>query len=516
MLLTVTCEKMNPHILLYSDNAPIGGVYQYNHSVLCKLATSGFRVSAVQLQHSNSLADRQKELGVEQYWLDGEFLSGYSRSFTDLNTPRGLLSQIQPDLIIFSDGWPLGNFAAKQVALKLGIPYLIVVGFVDAKCSKVDRGDGIPYQQAVHYHYTQAKTAIAVSQDNLNLLYNDFELPKDRGQVIYYGRPPEFFNSPNLETRKRLRKEFEIPHDAVVCFTSARLAHVKGYDLQLEALEQLKQQSGWQNLYFLWAGSGIRGESVEQQIKNGVDKIGVGDRVKFLGERQDIPDLLEASDIYILPSRAEGMPLAIMEAMAKGLPVIASAVSGIPEELADTGKLLPDPKIAPQETINALAMTIQDWAVNPELRHSVGQACKQRAEGLFKEEQMLSRYLEEIDKVWQGIVANPPRLQPSSTLTPETVSALEKRIYYACSIWQAWEHYYLGDLASMAIALENSFQHTQLLPTETILDWIDSFGKLFQEQGRKFDAYSLCSSAEWQKLTKLHNRGFQISCSALK
>ncbi|MGB3558936.1 MAG: hypothetical protein WBA24_10365, partial [Geitlerinemataceae cyanobacterium] len=151
--------------------------------MLCKFATSDFRVSAVQLEHSNSLSDRQQELGVEQYWLDGEFLSGYSRSFTDLKTPRELLSQIQPDLILFSDGWPLGNFAAKQVARELGIPYLIVVGFVDTNCVKVDRGDGIPYQQAVHYHYTQAKTAVAVSQENLNLLYNDFELPKDRGQV---------------------------------------------------------------------------------------------------------------------------------------------------------------------------------------------------------------------------------------------------------------------------------------------------------------------------------------------
>ncbi|MGB7274872.1 MAG: glycosyltransferase family 4 protein, partial [Geitlerinemataceae cyanobacterium] len=483
------------------DNAPMGGVYQYNHSMLCKFATSDFRVSAVQLEHSNSLSDRQQELGVEQYWLDGEFLSGYSRSFTDLKTPRELLSQIQPDLILFSDGWPLGNFAAKQVALELGIPYLIVVGFVDTNCVKVDRGDGIPYQQAVHYHYTQAKTAVAVSQENLNLLYNDFELPKDRGQVIYYGRPPEFFNPPNLETRQRLRQEFEIPNDAVVCFTSARLAHVKGYDLQLEALEKLKQQSGWENLYFLWAGSGIRGESVEQQIKQGVEKIGVGDRVKFLGERRDIPDLLEASDIYILPSRAEGMPLAIMEAMAKGLPVIASAVSGIPEELADTGKLLPDPKIDPQETINELAMTIQNWVVNPKLRHSVGKACKQRAEGLFKEEQMLSRYLEEIGKVWQNLSAQQSSSEASDTLSPENVRSLKNNIYYACSIWQAWERYHLEDLTGMAEALEISLKHTQLLPTETILDWIDSFGKFFQENGKKFNAYPLCQSAEWQKLT---------------
>ncbi|MBE9037329.1 glycosyltransferase [aff. Roholtiella sp. LEGE 12411] len=91
------------------------------------------------------------------------------------------------------------------------------------------------------------------------------------------------------------------------------------------------------------------------------------------------------------------MPLCVMEAMAKGLPVIASAVSGIPEELGETGKLLTDPKIDPQATVQELVTTIEDWAINPQLRQSIGQACKQRAEELFREERMIKETVEVIE-----------------------------------------------------------------------------------------------------------------------
>ena len=84
--------------------------------------------------------------------------------------------------------------------------------------------------------------------------------------------------------------------------------------------------------------------------------------------------------------------------MAKGLPVVATAVGGIPEGLGDTGKLLPDPNTDPEGTARELAKTVETWAMNPELRHQIGQACKQRAEKLFKEERMLAESIEAIEK----------------------------------------------------------------------------------------------------------------------
>jgi glycosyltransferase involved in cell wall biosynthesis len=492
---------MRQHILLYSDNPPIGGVHQYNHSLLCKLATSGFRVSSVQIVQENQLIELQKELGVEPFWLETNLTTGYARSFTDLGTPKTLLSTIRPDLIVFSDGWPLGNFAAKQVAIEMGIPYIVVVGFVDPNCAVVQRDDGISYTEAVRYQYTLAEAFVAVSQENLDLLHNLFNLPEKMGQVIHYGRPASFFAPPNLETRQRLRQAMKIPENAVVCFTSARLAPVKGYDVQLEAIAQLKDLPVWKDLHFVWAGSAPKGENIQFQLEQRIHELGVADRIHFLGERQDIPDLLEASDIYILSSRAEGMPLAIMEAMAKGLPVIASAVSGIPEELDNTGKLLPNPNTDLEAAINELASTIQAWTMDSTLRQSVGQACKQRAERLFKEERMLEQYMLLINRVLRSQepleVAKSTRMK---TLAPETIQVLQNQIHHACFVWDAWYKHTQGDLAGMYQALKAGSQLSPLLPMEKIVNWVELFSKFSREERHKLNIYALCQTTEWQRL----------------
>ncbi len=92
------------------------------------------------------------------------------------------------------------------------------------------------------------------------------------------------------------------------------------------------------------------------------------------------------------------MPLAVMEAMAKGLPVIASAVSGIPEQLGDTGKLLTSPTINPRATVGELVRTIESWTENVELPQEIGQACKKRAEKMFRGEKMVKEYMEEVEQ----------------------------------------------------------------------------------------------------------------------
>jgi glycosyltransferase involved in cell wall biosynthesis len=88
------------------------------------------------------------------------------------------------------------------------------------------------------------------------------------------------------------------------------------------------------------------------------------------------------------------MPLSIMEAMAKALPVAASGVSGIPEELGPTGKLLPDPRTRREDAIRELSRTIELWTRDPDLRRRTGAACRERALELFREETMLSRTLD--------------------------------------------------------------------------------------------------------------------------
>ena len=491
---------MSKRILFYTDNPPIGGVPQYNHSMLCKLAKSGFDVTSVQIEQSNHRMDLEQELGIKQLWLSQGHISGYVASYKDMDTPREYISAVRPDLIFFSDGWPLGNFAAKQVAIEMNIPYIIVVGYVDTACSNVELNDGISYTETASYHYNCAESVSAVSQENLDLLHNLFNVSPEHSAVVHYGRAQQFFAPRDEAFRQRLCKEVGIPADGIICFTAARMASVKGYEYQLEAMALLKELPVWEKLYFVWAGSGVKGEDISSNLQQMVKDLDVGDRVKFLGERKDIPDLMGAADIFALPSKAEGMPICVMEAMAKGLPIVASAVSGIPEELGDTGKLLPDPNFHPEDTVKELGTTLELWASNDELRLFIAKACKQRAEKMFTEERMHQDYLQIVNRVLQQ--EKKEELSLSRGFSEEQIDKIRRKFRYAYSVWKAWECYKNSDLDGMTEHLSKSQNYTSLLRIETVLNWVETLNKYSREQGQKIDTYSFVNLPQWEKLMK--------------
>ena len=146
----------------------------------------------------------------------------------------------------------------------------------------------------------------------------------------------------------------------------------------------------------MWAGSG---PFEAYQMSLAMNDPEIAEHVKLMGDREDVPDVLDAFDIFVLPSQYEGMPLAIMEAMAKGLPVIASAVSGIPEELGDTGLLLPDPERDSEETERELIRAIEKLVMDEALRREIGMNCKNRANELFREERMIEQYMSLSDEI---------------------------------------------------------------------------------------------------------------------
>ncbi|OCR01212.1 glycosyl transferase [Oscillatoriales cyanobacterium USR001] len=496
---TLISQKNPLHILLYTEDHGVGGLAQFNHSLLCKLVAEGYQVTCVQTEISNPLITQQKNLGIRHIWLEFDTMKEFSRITYNQSDAERIFSQFPPDLIVFSDGWPMASFAAKQVAINRGIPYIIALGYIDPNFANFSRGDGVSYLEAVSYQCDLAKAVIAVSQENLNLLNKIVKRSIKRGKVIYYGRPDSYFVPPIPTTRKRLREEVGIPEDAVVCFTAARLTPVKGYQYQLEAIAQLKSSPIWSKIYFVWAGPGATThDNLEPKLRETVINLGVSNQVKFLGQRWDISDWLDASDIFILPSKAEGMPLAVMEAMAKGLPVIATAVSGIPEELGETGKLLPNPNIDPEGTVKELASTIEAWVENTELRQFVGQECKARAEKMFREERMLEEYLEVIKEA-----LSPEKTEEVISLNPRLtrqVKLLESRLHYCSLVWNAWRAHCEGNMSEMFRNLEASLACTPFFATETILYWVQNFAAFYGEVGKSFDSYSLINLPEWKEL----------------
>jgi glycosyltransferase involved in cell wall biosynthesis len=379
----VDTEPPRSRVMVFTDDPDSGGVAQYNHSLMVGLTVAGCSVTCAQTRSENPLVEAQRQLGITHHWIPYDTKKEFARTLEDQAAARSIFEAVRPDLIVFSDCCPVSNLAAREVALQLGIPYIVVVGFVGSYLA--DRFKSVLARLA--RQYAGARAVVAVSKENLELLHQRFGLPAESGQVIHYGRPEKFFEPRDEAVRARLRAELKLSDDAVVCFTAARLASVKGYLYQVAAAKRLVAMPGNDNLHFVWAGEGEQRGALEEAIASA----GLAGRVHLLGHRWDVSDWYDAADIFVLPSDLEGMPLAIMEAMAKGLPVIATAVSGIPEELGPTGQLLPSAAKDRTALLNQLVRTLHLWAGDAKLRRIVGEAGRLRAGEMFRESLMIER-----------------------------------------------------------------------------------------------------------------------------
>jgi len=195
------------------------------------------------------------------------------------------------------------------------------------------------------------------------------------------GRDPACFH-PNPEARARIRAELNTPENRVVITAISRMVRHKGYPELLAAMANVDAE--------LWVvGERLpsdHGEDIEPYFV----KSGLGPRLRRLGYRCDIPDILAASDIFTLPSHFEGLPMSIIEAMLTGLPVVATDIRGSREQVENnrTGLLVAPATTAP------LATALQRLATDPALRHAMGEAGRTRALMHFDEAVVLTRTLD--------------------------------------------------------------------------------------------------------------------------
>lgn len=187
---------------------------------------------------------------------------------------------------------------------------------------------------------------------------------------------------PREECRYQMRYQLKIPSDSIVITSVSRLHPAKRVDLIVKAFSIIAHKK--RSVYLLIVGSGEEMHRIKEEIK----KMSLCDRVYLLGERKDIPAILSASDIFAISSKHEGFGLAIVEAMAASLPVVATRVGGIPEVVVDgeTGFLVDSDR--PEELALALERLIED----PSLRYRMGQAGLRRAHLTYDVRQMVRNY----------------------------------------------------------------------------------------------------------------------------
>lgn len=173
--------------------------------------------------------------------------------------------------------------------------------------------------------------------------------------------------------RHKMREEFGFREEDVVVVMSGRFRSEKGHDLLLAAAPRVVERVP--NVKFLLLGAG----SLQGKVLEDLRRSGVAESFVVAGFRSDVPECLAAADIAVQPSRSEGLGTAVLEASAAALPVVATAVGGIPDIVVHgvTGLLVPP------ENPSALADALTQLAKNAEQRTALGHAGRKRVASLF-------------------------------------------------------------------------------------------------------------------------------------
>ncbi|HEX5246705.1 MAG TPA: glycosyltransferase [Gaiellaceae bacterium] len=174
--------------------------------------------------------------------------------------------------------------------------------------------------------------------------------------------------------------------DAPTVIEVARLADSKGQRRLIQALARLARR----DVVVVLVGRDLEsGGCYESELKRIAEDEGVSDRVIFAGYRDDVAALLAGCDIVCLPSEIEGLPLALLEAMARGRPVVATAVGGTPELVVDgeTGVLVPP------GDVDALVRALDGLLADPALARALGEAGRRRVAESFRADVLAERVL---------------------------------------------------------------------------------------------------------------------------
>jgi glycosyltransferase involved in cell wall biosynthesis len=224
---------------------------------------------------------------------------------------------------------------------------------------------------------------IAVSEGVARRMRARLGVPDRKIQVIHNG--VEVGGFPR-QTDPRFRAALAGDAERPIVLTVARLDAQKGHGYLLAAAPEIP------DALFVFVGEGRERPVLEAQAR----ALGVAERVRFLGHRDDVPDLLAACDVFVLPSRYEGLPLSVLEAMAAAKPVVATAIEGTDELVrhGETGLLVPP--AAPSALAEAIRAVLADRA----LATRMGQAGRARVDREFS----MSRMIDEVTGVYDELL----------------------------------------------------------------------------------------------------------------
>ena len=340
------------------DGLGMGGAERLMVPVLKTLDRNRFepRVCVFQVRDGNPIADELQANGIPVDLLHIPYL----RDWTALPRLRKYLKAFQSDLVHtqleFAD--TLGNMASKWLRL----PSVCTVHTMPSQDMSVKSK---AHQQvelfALRYFCDKVISVSEVARQYHIAISNS---APEKVVTMYNGIDLTPYQQIDADReRESVRRDLGIPLDGIVLTTVAVLSEPKGIQYMIRALPSMLES--FPNAYYLIVGDGAYRNALEEEVKT----IGALDRVIFAGMRKDIPRMLSASDIFVLPTLTEALPTVLAEAMAARLPIIASAVGGVPEMIVDgeNGRLVK------AGDVQELADAGKSLLVGPALRKRMGE-----------------------------------------------------------------------------------------------------------------------------------------------
>ena len=396
-------------VLLYCDDPGYGGT-----AVNAGLLAAGLAGEGLEVVLAASADITGGAPGVAYVPIDYDTMRTFAKTAHSRNEPEAIFMAVRPDVVVFCDGAPDSSLAAKTVCRAFGLPYLVHVNYV-APTHPAELGGRL--SEVVRAN-AAALAVVAVSGGESG--------PAAAGlwrTGRAFGRHPLRPAAGVFSSRPGRRPgPSGGPGSALVPKTSCAspwpaTSRARGIAICFRPPPCWPGIRPGRRLFYAAIGHSIGdGQKLMEAM---VAEAGLSGRVALLGRRDDVREWLGAADIFALPSESEGMPLCITEAMGQGLPVVASAVSGIPEQLGAAGILLPDPALDPEATALALATALAGLAREPAARQILGQAGRERARSRFTAPAMIRSWLDLLASLAPALAAAQARYpDPAGYLPP--------------------------------------------------------------------------------------------------
>jgi len=359
-------------VIFVITGSGVGGAEKMLYHTIKGLKPERYTAKLCSLKKKGVFASRLEADGLEVYSLnmsDEATLAGWFDSLRALVQLAIYFLRERPAVVhsfLFR-----ANIIARIAGYLTGVPVII---------SSVRVMGG----EKQYHHFIDRVTAfmadhfVAVSNGVKEHILHTSHVAEDKVSTIYNGVVVECSSTFD---KTAFMSSVGLKNDERILLTAGRLHRQKGYDHLIRAMPMV--QSAFPGVKLLILGEGEE----ENNLKKLADSLELTEKVIFTGLRSDVDSLLHCIEIFVLPSRWEGLPNVLLEAMAAGKPVVATAVGGIPELVVQgvTGVLVP-----PQDTL-ALADAIKGLLSDEKRALAMGSAGRQRVQQCFSMDAMISK-----------------------------------------------------------------------------------------------------------------------------